>query len=103
MDVFGVAFIIGCLLAMYRRAFQRKPSLGHNQSDWWLLGLLLSLGLTAFAVEALRMHYTQVQPSIAHWSTVGWLIDTPLLGGIDVGRAQSMHLGAWWLHAILVS
>ena len=38
MDVFGVAFIIGCLLAMYRRAFQRKPSLGHNRSDWWLLG-----------------------------------------------------------------
>ncbi len=30
MDVFGVAFIIGCLLAMYRRAFRRKPSLGHN-------------------------------------------------------------------------
>ena len=25
MDVFGVAFIIGCLLAMYRRAFRRKP------------------------------------------------------------------------------
>ena len=38
MDVFGVAFIIGCLLAMYRRAFRRKPSLGHNWRDWWLLG-----------------------------------------------------------------
>ena len=103
MDVFGVAFIIGCLLAMYRRVFQRKPSLGHNRSDWWLLGLLLSLGLTGFAVEALRMHYTQVQPPVAHWSTVGWLIDTTLLGGIDVGRARSMHLAAWWLHAILVA
>ena len=72
MDVFGVAFITGCLLAMYRRAFQRKPSLGHNRSDWWLLGLLLSLGITGFAVEALRMHYTQVQPWLAHWSIVGW-------------------------------
>ena len=28
MDVFGVAFIIGCLLAMYRRAFRRKPQSG---------------------------------------------------------------------------
>ena len=36
MDVFGVAFCLGCLLAMYRRAFQRPPSLGHNRSDWWL-------------------------------------------------------------------
>jgi Fe-S oxidoreductase/nitrate reductase gamma subunit len=103
MDVFGVAFIIGCLLAMYRRAFQRKPSLGHSRSDWWLLGLLLSLGITGFAVEALRMHYTQVQPDVAHWSIVGWLIDVTLLRGIDVGSAQTMHLAAWWLHAILVA
>jgi Fe-S oxidoreductase/nitrate reductase gamma subunit len=103
LDVFGVAFIIGCLLAMYRRAFQRKPSLGHDVSDWWLLGLLLSLGITGFAVEALRMHYTQVQPPVAYWSTVGWVIDTVLLCGLDVGTAQTMHLGAWWVHAILVA
>ena len=103
MDVFGVAFVIGCLLAIYRRAFQRKPSLGHSRSDWWLLGLLLSLGITGFAVEALRMHYTQVQPWLAHWSIVGWLIDVTLLRGIDVGNAQTMHLAAWWLHAILVA
>ena len=103
MDVFGLAFIIGCLLAMYRRAFHRKPSLGHNRSDWWLLGILLSLGITGFAVEALRMHYTQVQPYLAHWSIIGWLIDMTLLRGIDVGAAQTMHLAAWWLHAILVA
>jgi Fe-S oxidoreductase/nitrate reductase gamma subunit len=103
MDVFGVAFILGCLLAMYRRAFRRKPSLGHNWSDWWLLGLLLSLGITGFALEALRMHYTQVQPPVAYWSTVGWLIDLTLLPGIGVGTAQTMHLTAWWLHAVLVA
>ena len=103
MDVFGVAFIIGCLLAMYRRAFHRPASLGHNSRDWWLLGLLLSLGVTGFLLEALRIHYTQVQPDVAHWSVVGWLIDVTLLRGIDLGRAQTLHLGAWWLHAILVA
>ena len=103
MDVFGVAFILGCLLAMYRRAFRRKPSLGHNRSDWWLLGLLLSLGVTGFLLEALRMHYTQVHPPVAYWSTVGWLIDTTLLRGIDVGNARTMHLAAWWVHAVLVA
>ncbi|CAN5469649.1 heterodisulfide reductase-related iron-sulfur binding cluster [soil metagenome] len=103
MDVFGVAFIIGCLLALYRRAFQRKPSLGHNWRDWWLLSVLLALALTGFAVEALRMHYTQVQPWVAHWSTVGWLIDQTMLRGIDVPTAQAMHLATWWLHAILVA
>src|SRR5438270_5883240 len=103
MDVFGVAFIVGCVLAMYRRAFRRKPSLGHNSSDWWLLGLLLSLGLTGFAVEALRIHYTQVQPWIARWSTVGWLIDTSLLQRLDIETARKLHLTAWWLHSILVA
>ncbi len=103
MDVFGVAFILGCLLAMYRRAFRRPPSLGHNFSDWWLLSLLLSLGVTGFAVEALRLHYTQVQAPIEHWSTVGWLIDRSFLHGLNIHTAQSIHLGVWWLHAILVA
>ena len=103
MDVFGVAFIIGCLLAMYRRAFRRPASLGHNTRDWWLLGLLFSIGVTGFAVEALRMHYTQVQPWLAHWSVVGWLVDVTMLRGVDVRSAQSMHLAAWWVHAILAA
>ncbi len=103
MDVFGVVFCLGCLLAMYRRAFARKPSLGHNWRDWWLLGILLALGLTGFAVEALRMHYTQVEPWLAKWSTVGWLIDTTMLRGIDIGTAKAMHLVTWWLHTILVA
>ena len=103
MDVFGVAFCLGCVLAMYRRAFQRPASLGHNPRDWWLLGVLLSLGLTGFLVEALRMHYTQVQPEIAHWSVVGWLIDVTMLRVLDVDSARSMHLAAWWLHTILVA
>ncbi len=76
MDVFGVAFCVGCLLAMYRRVFRRKRSLGHSQSDWWLLGLLLSLGVSGFLLEALRMHYTQVQPPVAHWSIIGWPMGT---------------------------
>src|SRR5438552_11732179 len=103
MDVFGLACCLGCVLAIYRRALRRRASLGHNRSDWWLLGLLLSLGVTGFLVEALRMHYTQVQPWVAHWSIVGWLIDITLLRGIDVGSAQTMHLAAWWLHTILVA
>jgi Fe-S oxidoreductase/nitrate reductase gamma subunit len=103
MDVFGVAFCLGCVLAMYRRAFQRPASLGHNPRDWWLLGVLLSLGLTGFLVEALRMHYTQVQPEIAHWSVVGWLIDVTMLRVLDVDSARSMHLATWWLHTILVA
>jgi Fe-S oxidoreductase/nitrate reductase gamma subunit len=103
LDIFGVAFCAGCLIAMYRRAFRRPPALGHDWRDWWLLGILLSLGITGFAVEALRLHYTQVQPWLAHWSIVGWLIDRSMLQGLTIGTAQTMHLWTWWLHTILVA
>lgn len=103
MDVFGVALCVGCVLALYRRALRRPPSLGHNAGDWALLGLLLSIGLTGFVLEALRMRYTQVSPDQASWSIVGRGIGVAMLSGVDVGTARSFHLGVWWLHAVLVA
>ncbi len=64
---------------------------------------MLGLGLTGFAVEALRLHYTQVQPWMAHWSSFGWLIDATFLRGIDLSTAKTLHLATWWLHTILVA
>lgn len=103
LDIFGVAFCLGCLMAMYRRAFDRKASLGHKLSDWWLLSLLLALGVTGFAVEALRMHYTQVQPVIAHWSIVGWILESIFLQNVGVETARHLHLASWWVHTVLVA
>lgn len=103
MDVFGVAFCAGCVLALYRRAARRPVSLGHTGRDWTLLGLLLSLGVTGFVLEAFRLHYTQVAPGVARWSIVGRTLDVALLGGLDPGAARTMHMWTWWLHTILVA
>lgn len=103
MDVFGVALCVGCVLALWRRLYRRPPALGHNTSDWVLLGLLLALGITGFLVEALRLHYTQVAPEIARWSIVGQAINVTLLRDIDLTTAQQLHLFSWWVHAILVT
>lgn len=102
LDIFGVAFCLGCLLALYRRAWSKPPSLGHNWRDWWLLSCLLAIGLTGFLVEALRIHFTQVQPWLAHWSVIGWAIDVTFLRGLGLKTAQNLHLASWWVHAILV-
>ena len=102
-DVFGVAFCLGCLLALYRRAIRRPASLGHNALDWLLLGLLLTIGSTGFLLEALRLQYTEVDPNQARWSIAGWGLAATLLGRIDPGTAQSLHLAAWWVHAVLVA
>lgn len=103
LDVFGVAFCVGCLLAAYRRMFRRPAALGHVARDWALLGVLLALGVTGFLVEALRLHYTQVPSETARWSVVGHLIERTTLRGFDIETTQQVHLTAWWVHAVLVA
>ena len=103
LDVFGLAFCLGCGLALLRRLVHRPPGLGHAPRDWLLLGLLLAVGVTGFLVEALRLHYTAVAPEIAAWSAVGRAIDLAFLQGLDLPTARHLHLGLWWLHAGLVA
>lgn len=103
MDVFGVAFILGCLLAMYRRRFRKPASLGHNRTDWLLLGLLLAMGVTGFVLEALRLHYTQVPTALARWSTIAWAMDQAFLSGLSIESARTLHLATWWIHVFLVA
>jgi Fe-S oxidoreductase/nitrate reductase gamma subunit len=103
MDTFGVALCAGCLLAIYRRLFRRPVSLGHTRRDWALLGLLLALGVTGFLLEALRLHYTQVVPGVARWSVIGHVTEMMLFRHLDIATTRGMHLGFWWVHAILVA
>lgn len=103
MDVFGVALCLGCGLAIYRRGFLRPRALGHDPSDWALLGCLLALGVTGFVLEALRLRYTGVAPEVARWSVVGSMIDRTLLQSLSIESARSLHLGFWWVHAVLVA
>lgn len=103
LDIFGVAFCVGCLLALYRRMFVRPAALGHAARDWALLGVLLALGVTGFIVEALRLHYTQVPLQIARWSIVGHAIERVALRGFEVETTRQLHLTAWWLHAVFVA
>ena len=103
MDIFGVALCLGCLLAFYRRLVRRPPSLGHSARDWVLLGSLLALGITGFAVEALRLHYSQVHASVARWSVIGSALEATFLRGLDTSTTREWHLVVWWLHAVQVA
>jgi Fe-S oxidoreductase/nitrate reductase gamma subunit len=102
MDVFGTAFCVGCALALFRRIVVRPTSLGHNPRDWALLGLLLGIGITGFFLEAFRLKYTQVDPEIARWSTVGWGISLAF-AALSQSTAQSWHLATWWTHTLLIA
>jgi Fe-S oxidoreductase/nitrate reductase gamma subunit len=102
MDLFGVALIAGCALALYRRLAARPASLGHRGSDYWLLGLLLLIGCTGFLVEALRLRWDGTPPIVARWSPVGWAIARALPSSMAGHIARLGHVWTWWLHVGLI-
>ncbi len=102
MDVFGVALCLGCVIAIGRRRFARPQSLGHTRRDWFLLLLLFAIGLTGFAIEGLRLAYTNPDPSVARWSPVGYGLSLLFSNNLDLNVARYLHLGVWWLHTLLI-
>lgn len=103
MDVFGVAFCLGCVLAMTRRLVRKPAALGGGRGDVWFLGLMLALGLTGFVLEALRLKYTGVPVEWARWSIVGWGLQAMFMEGLSLDAARALHLWMWWLHAVLIA
>jgi Fe-S oxidoreductase len=101
LDLFGLAFVAGVALAAWRR-FVRKPA--HLTLDQRFAHVLLTLaliGLSGFALEALRL--AVVQPAWARWSSVGWLLAQPIMAlGLPESVLRALHLGLWIAHAVLV-
>src|SRR6266851_2631965 len=60
INFFGLLFLIGLLMAVYRRYVQKLPKFRRNLSDDAIvLGILLFLGITGFLLEALRLSATR--------------------------------------------
>ena len=99
MDSFGIVFLLGIVLFVWRR-LKRPRSLGHNAADWFILVLLLAIGVTGYLIEGLRIIHEQTH--LPGFSFVGlacaqvWMA----LGTTSEG-ASALHFGLWWLHAVL--
>ena len=100
LDAFGLIFLGGCGYFLWRRV--RLPaSVGHRTSDWWVLVTFIAIGVSGYLLEALRLVWQQPSGLAAQCSPVGlWLSHG--FSGLEVPRARSIHLGVWWLHAVLV-
>lgn len=104
MDLFGVALLVGCVLAVYRRTRTRAASLGHTPADLAPPALLGAITLTGFFIEALRLLWDGTPPETARWSWVGFALATglsPMVGG--EGGARAAHLTLWWLHVVMIT
>jgi Fe-S oxidoreductase/nitrate reductase gamma subunit len=100
LDVFGLLFLAGCVLFFWRRT-RRPASLGHRPTDWYILISFLTIGVSGYLVEGLRMVWQQPTGIAAQCSPVGLWIASWFSGLTETG-ARSAHLAVWWLHAVLV-
>jgi Fe-S oxidoreductase/nitrate reductase gamma subunit len=104
MDLFGLAVLVGVLLAMYRRYIQRPDGLGHQgkpdntPDDAVALLLLFGIIVTGFIIEALRIRVTA--PPWEVWSFGGWML-AKVFTCLDPAQAKILHKTTWWTHTFL--
>jgi Fe-S oxidoreductase/nitrate reductase gamma subunit len=108
-DVLGTAFVVGLLIAVYRRYVMRLDRLETTWDDGFVVGMLIWIGVSGFLLEALRFvcsgQYacgpTDVQNfwPWASFSPVGGALGR-LLGmtGLQAVGAWQLYQGFWWLH-----
>ncbi|RME59978.1 MAG: hypothetical protein D6780_04215, partial [Candidatus Dadabacteria bacterium] len=98
-DLFGGLFILGCLIAIYRR-YVVKPDRLHSQSgDIYFLSILLLLLFQGFILEALRIKATN--DPWALFSPVGYLFSL-FFWPLSVSAAEKIHYIFWWFHTATV-
>ncbi len=100
LDVLGLVFLLGTALFFGRR-LRRPASVGHRTTDWYVLGSFLTIGVTGYVVEALRITWQRPVGLGAWCSPVGWALAS-VFRGLSELQARHWHLAVWWLHALLV-
>jgi nitrate reductase gamma subunit len=97
LDVFGVLFLIGLLLAMVVRARKKRPRLRSGLADQAFLLLLFLIGIGGYIIEGIRLAETHVSYSV--WSPVGYGLSFLFQGHL---LFSMKYYPIWWLsHAIL--
>jgi Fe-S oxidoreductase/nitrate reductase gamma subunit len=112
LDIFGVLFLIGLLMILFRRNVMHPPQLdyarvdkneseydrsGYQKDDWLFMLLLLLIGITGFFIEGFRIAADNM-PAFEVWSPVGWAIASM----VSAETGESLHAYTWWLHGIMV-
>lgn len=100
LDTFGLLFLVGTTLFFARR-LMKPASVGHRGTDWLILILFLSIGVTGYFVEALRMAWQKPEGIGANCSPVGYWLAS-FVSQWSEAQSRTAHLGMWWLHSVLV-
>ncbi|HWJ04098.1 MAG TPA: heterodisulfide reductase-related iron-sulfur binding cluster [Verrucomicrobiae bacterium] len=98
LDLFGLGFLIGLVIAILRRYGQKAEGLDNKPEDGVVLVLLSAIILTGFLTEGLRIAATN--DPWAHWSPVGNAFSA-LFSGLGPEGQSLTHQFLWWVHLFL--
>jgi Fe-S oxidoreductase len=98
LDLFGLCFVVGLGLAVWRRFVARPVLVDPTARFATVLALLFVINVSGFVIEACRIAATR--PEWGPWSPVGWLLGQGLLAaGLEEPGLRGLHLGLWLGHA----
>ncbi len=115
LDIFGLLALIGLLLAFVIRYVQKPERLDGRsgkrffREDLWIVGALLVIVLTGFAIETLRLATQPIETArlgervmyCTTCSVVGWRL-ARWLAPFDLDALLTLHRIVWVFHGSLV-
>ncbi len=99
-DTLGIAFIVGLMIAIYRRFVERLEKLETRKDDYLILGMLVWIGVSGFVIEALRFLILPV--SWASFSPVGNALSAFLAYQPVQLDGPVLYQAFWWAHMLSV-
>jgi Fe-S oxidoreductase len=98
--MFGLFFVIGLGMAVWRRFVQRPARVDATARFAWVLTLLFVINVSGFVMEACRL--AVVEPWWAPWSPVGWALGRGFVAlGLTPDALRGLHVATWVFHAVL--
>ena len=102
LDIFTAIFLVGIVLAAYRRYFQKPARLTLNSGFTLSLVLIVLIVLGGLITESLRLAIEQ--PPWALWTPFGWLIAQIWIAtGASDQTLLQVHLWVWIIHLLTVA
>ena len=99
LDLFTVVFIVGAVLAIYRRYVTKPDRLTYRPQFTWTLVLLIIIVLGGITTESLRLAVEH--PVNIAWSPIGGLLAQGFLAtGASDTALTNLHLGVWLVHLL---
>lgn len=97
LDSFTIVFLIGAVMAIYRRYGSKPDRLTYQPQFTWTLVLLILIVLGGITTESLRLAVEQ--PVNVAWSPVGWLLARGFMAtGLSDQALTDLHLYIWLVH-----